>query len=82
MKLEEKIEHHLTPLIQAKYDRLIEETGTSKLEIPKEFFEMLRMLFQLGYQEGHNDMFEQVKKIYDDDPDYFVDMFEKEDIEL
>lgn len=74
--LEDRIEHHLTPLIQEKFELLVKETGTNKLIIPKEYMALVRIFYQIGYQEGQKDTFNQIKDIYNNDVDCFIDMFE------
>lgn len=73
--LEAKIEQELTELVQAKWETLVKETGTDKLAVPEEYLALVRIFYQLGYQEGQADMFTQVKEIYENDTDHFIEMF-------
>lgn len=52
------------------------ETGGSKLAMPLEFFSVLRVYFQLAYQEGQADMIESLKDVYHNDPDHFEHIFD------
>lgn len=80
LKLEDKINHGLNEIVQAKWEQVMNETGVSKLDMPKEYFAVIRVLFQLGYQEGQTDTMDQMKDIYENDIDLFEEMFADEEV--
>jgi hypothetical protein len=78
LNVEDKINNDLTDIVQAKWEKVMNETGGSKLSMPIEMFSILRVYFQLAYQEGYADMLGQMKEVYENDPDLFEHMFEDE----
>lgn len=76
--LEEMIEDHLTPLVQARWDLAIKGTGICNMSIPEEYIALMRILFQIGYQEGNSDLFKQLQDVYNNDVDGFIEIFEEE----
>lgn len=76
LNLEDKIDSNLTEIVQAKWEKLMTETGAAKLAIPIEYFAVMRIYFQLAYQEGQADMLEAMKEVYENNPDLFEHMFD------
>lgn len=74
--LEDMIDDHLTPFVEDKWDEVVKDTGICHMTIPKEHVALMRILFQLGYQEGHTDLFKQFQDVYYNDVDGFIDIFE------
>lgn len=79
LNVEDKINNDLTDIVQAKWEKVMNETGASKLSMPIEYFAVMRIYFQLAYQEGQADMLESMKEVYENDPDLFEEMFDDED---
>lgn len=75
--LDELIEDQLTPMIQDKWEELIKGTNISSMDIPVEHVALMRILYQLGYQAGNTDTFTQLKDVYNNDVDGFIEIFEE-----
>lgn len=80
LKLEDKINHSLNDIVQAKWETTMNESGISKIAVSEEIFALLRVTFQLGYQEGQTDTMDQMKDIYENDIDLFEEMFADEEV--
>lgn len=76
--LEELIEDHLTPLVEEKWELAVKQTNMGSMLIPQEYIALMRILFQIGYQEGHTDTFKQLQDVYNNDVDGFIEIFEDE----
>lgn len=78
LNLGDKIDNNLTEIVQAKWEKIMNETNGNKLALPIEVFSVLRIYFQLAYQEGQTDMLEAMKEVYENNPDLFEHMFDDE----
>ena len=78
--LEEKINHHVTEVVQGKWEKDMEDTGISKLAIPEEYVAIMRVCYQLGYQGGQTDTFNEIKDIFNNDIDAFQEMFDDDEL--
>lgn len=77
--IENKINETMNKLIQQRWEEMVKATDLDNLRLNKEMFSLMRVVFQLGYQQGQTDDFIQMQEIYDNDPDLFQAMFEKDD---
>lgn len=75
--LEAQFEHHLTPMIQEKFELLIKKMATGQNIITEEYMMKIRAYIQTVYQEGLNDRFTEIKEIYNNDVDAFIGLFEE-----
>lgn len=80
LNLDGKIDNDLTEIVQAKWEKVMNETGAHKLSIPIEMFSLLRVYFQLAYQEGQTDMLDTMRDVYHNNPDHFEYMFEEDEV--
>jgi len=71
-----KVNKDLEAIVQAKWEKVMTETESSKLALPVELFKIMRVYFQLAYQEGYADVFQEMKEVYHNDPDLFEAMFD------
>lgn len=76
MKVSGKLDEDLNAIVQAKWEQTIKETDAANLPIPIEMFSIIRVFFQLAYQEGQADTIAQLKQIYENDVDLFQEIFE------
>lgn len=67
---------------QERFKEIAEETGLANLLITPDVVSMLKVWFQLGYQEGRMDMFYEIKEIYDNDVDQFIAVFDEHEEEV
>ena len=79
LNIEGRIEPQLTALVQAKWEEFIKGTGIDLQAATIEQLILMRDMFQIAYQDGQNDMYQQIKEIYFNDVDDIVEMFEKDD---
>lgn len=75
--LGELIEDSLTPLVEEKWELALKDTNMGSMLIPQEYIALMRILFQIGYQEGHTDLFKQMQDVYNNDVDGFIELFEE-----
>jgi hypothetical protein len=80
LNLDGKIDNDLTEIVQAKWEKVMNETGAHQLAIPIEMFSLLRVYFQLAYQEGQTDMLDTMRDVYHNNPDHFEYMFEEDEV--
>jgi hypothetical protein len=80
LNLDGKIDNDLTEIVQAKWEKVMNETGAHKLALNLEVFAVLRVYFQLAYQEGQTDMLDTMRDVYHNNPDHFEYMFEEDEV--
>ena len=80
LNLDGKIDNDLTEIVQVKWEKVMNETEAHKLAIPIEMFSLLRVYFQLAYQEGQTDMLDTMRDVYHNNPDHFEYMFEEDEV--
>lgn len=74
--MDSKIDKDLTALVQDKWERFVKESDIDNLRLPIEAFKVMRVVFQLAYQEGQADTFTQLKQVFEEDIDLFEEIFE------
>lgn len=73
--ISKKLNKHLTGYIEYKWEAFTEEVNLNQFS--SEQLELLKVVFHLGYQQGYEDNFEELKEVYKSDRILLIDLFEE-----
>lgn len=77
-RVDEKINQELNKVAQERWKQIVEGTDLANLPLTMDQFSILRVYFQLGYNQGQADLHGQYQEVFHEDVDLFEKLFEED----